>query len=200
MFRGTGAWSSWWRAKSTANLDAYLERIAPAEYYDKLKPDFPMGCKRVAYNLGWYVAPAAEPLLSTLAPYAPTLTRPPLPPRHTTFATQARGAASTQRLARLRPHRRSHPQRAANQERWPPRLRRHHLGHRVRRLCYRRGPEPRRAWRERARAARGVGGGRGRVCVPRRGRARLPQLLHGSWSKCDLNVVGLHPWQSGKFL
>ena len=59
MFRGTGAWSSWWRAKSTANLDAYLKRIAPAEYYDKLKPDFPMGCKRVAYNLGWYVAPAS---------------------------------------------------------------------------------------------------------------------------------------------
>ncbi|BGP57894.1 hypothetical protein JCM8202v2_005543 [Rhodotorula sphaerocarpa] len=53
LSRGTGTWASALRAKLTQGVIDYMKKTMPAKYHDILIPDYPMHCKRVAFDGGW---------------------------------------------------------------------------------------------------------------------------------------------------
>ncbi|GAA5866141.1 hypothetical protein JCM8547_000611 [Rhodosporidiobolus lusitaniae] len=53
LSRGTGSWTTALREKMTTNIVAYMKSQLPEKYWSALIPDYPMHCKRVAYDAGW---------------------------------------------------------------------------------------------------------------------------------------------------
>ncbi|GAA5995292.1 hypothetical protein JCM5350_002070 [Sporobolomyces pararoseus] len=56
LSRGLGTWSTKLRESMTKTVVNYMKSKAPQEYWDSIIPDYPMHCKRVAFNAGWLEA------------------------------------------------------------------------------------------------------------------------------------------------
>ncbi|GAA5973011.1 hypothetical protein JCM11641_000362 [Rhodosporidiobolus odoratus] len=53
LSRGTGSWTTALRETMTKNIVTYMKSQLPEKYWPALIPDYPMHCKRVAYDAGW---------------------------------------------------------------------------------------------------------------------------------------------------
>ncbi|GAA5880009.1 hypothetical protein JCM16303_004435 [Sporobolomyces ruberrimus] len=56
LSRGLGTFSTKLRQTMTNNVVNYMKSKSPEEYWPSIIPDYPMHCKRVAYNAGWLEA------------------------------------------------------------------------------------------------------------------------------------------------
>ncbi|GAA5943803.1 flavin-containing monooxygenase [Sporobolomyces koalae] len=56
LSRGLGRFASNLRQQMTNNVIKYMKSKAPEKYWPAIIPDYPMHCKRVAYNQGWLEA------------------------------------------------------------------------------------------------------------------------------------------------
>lgn len=56
LSRGLGNWSTKLRDSMTKSVVNYMKSKSPEEYWPAIIPDYPMHCKRVAFNAGWLEA------------------------------------------------------------------------------------------------------------------------------------------------
>ncbi|GAA6010480.1 hypothetical protein JCM10207_001325 [Rhodosporidiobolus poonsookiae] len=70
LSRGNGSWTSALREKAASNILGYMRSQLPEKYWPAVIPEYPMHCKRVAYDAGWLASldrPNVDLIASPLA-------------------------------------------------------------------------------------------------------------------------------------